>query len=83
MIKNRDDYGYITKEAETPEEYLLLEIERLKQENEELIKELENAKIGKTFQWVLTSIRQEAKFLTTICEDGKVIIEKVEGSKNE
>lgn len=83
MIENKDYYGVITKEAETAEEYLLLEIERLKEENNRLKMELEEEKIKKTFQWVLTSIRQEAKFLTTICEDGKVIIEKVEESKNE
>lgn len=75
--------GEITKEPETAEDYLLLEIERLKEENDRLKMELEAEKIKKTFQWVLTSIRQEAKFLTTICEDGKVIIEKVEENKNE
>lgn len=36
MITKKDYYGGTTKEAETAEEYLLLEIERLKKENEDL-----------------------------------------------
>ena len=30
MIRKQDAYGRETKEADTPEDYLLLEIERLK-----------------------------------------------------
>ena len=83
MIVKRDAYGVVEKEAETPEEYLLLEIERLKQENETLRNELEKCKNNKSFQWILTSLNKEASFVTTIQEDGTITIKKMVEEKNE
>lgn len=41
MRLRQDNKGNIIKEAETAEDYLLLEIERLKEENKKLKEELE------------------------------------------
>lgn len=65
------------KEAQTAEEYLLLEIERLKEENENLKKQLERRQYDKTFQWILTSINKETSFITTIQEDGTITIKEM------
>ena len=48
-----DTYGNETKKPETAEEYLLLEIERLKEENEKLKKENEILKDSKRIYFVL------------------------------
>lgn len=81
LIKEID--GRVRKEAETAEDYLLLEIERLKEENETLRNELEKCKYNKTFQWVLTSINKEANFITTIQKDGTITIKEMVEEENE
>lgn len=83
MIVKKDAYGVVEKEAETPEEYLLLEIERLKEENKMLREELERCKIKKTFQWILTSLNKEANFITNIQKDGTITIKQMVEGNNE
>ena len=83
MRLRQDNHGNTIKEAETAEDYLLLEIERLKQENETLRNKLEKCKYDKTFQWVLTSINKEASFITTIQKDGTITIKEMVEESNE
>lgn len=83
MIEKRDAYGAVEKEAETAEEYLLLEIERLKEENKMLREELERCNSKKTFQWVLTSLNKEANFITNIQKDGTITIKQMVEESNE
>lgn len=72
MILKKDEYGRTIKEAESAEDYLLLEIERLKAENEELKDRLQD----KTFNWVLWNKTPNAKYLMEL-KDGKLSIEEI------
>lgn len=79
MIVKKDAYGVVEKEAETSEEYLLLEIERLKQENEELKQEILNLKNdGKKYlSFIIDASAGEADYLVEIRKDG-LCVKKVE-----
>jgi len=61
-----------TKEPESAEDYLLLEIERLKRENEELKQEIDD----RCFRWILCNNTPNAKYLMSF-EDGAIKIEEV------
>lgn len=80
MIVKKDAYGVVEKEAETPEEYLLLEIERLKQENETLKQEIINLQNDgrKYLSFIIDASAKENDYLVEIRKDG-LCVKKVEG----
>lgn len=59
MILRQDNKGNTIKEAETAEDYLLLEIERLKEENGILKKELETEKENTIVRFIIGFNKQE------------------------
>lgn len=79
MILKKDEYGRTTKEAETSEEYLLLEIERLKQENEELKQQIINHNNNKVLSFVFMDNENvmKGKYTLEMNEKG-FFIEKVD-----
>lgn len=85
MRLGQDNHGNIIKEAETAEDYLLLEIERLKEENEILRKELKEMQENKTIKFnIYGFVDEEYKVKTKY---GMIRIEHLEkkerGKKNE
>lgn len=83
MIVKKDAYGVVKKEAETSEEYLLLEIERLKNENEELKQKIINLQNDgrKYLSFIVDASAGENDYLVEIRKDG-LCVKKVE-EKNE
>ena len=79
----KDNCGNIIKEAETAEDYLLLEIERLKEENEELKQEILNLKNDgrKYLSFIIDASAKECDYLVEARKDGLWVIER--GNKNE
>ena len=82
MIREQDAYGRWEEEAETPEEYLLLEIKRLKKENDRLKKELEAEKENKIVRFVIGFNKQEETEYKVRLNDKAIKIEAWE-DKNE
>ena len=78
MIVKKDAYGVVEKEAETSEEYLLLEIERLKQENEELKKELKAEKENTIVRFVIGFNKQKETEYKVKLNDRKISVEALE-----
>lgn len=74
-----DNKGNSIKEAETAEDYLLLEIERLKQENKELTQEILNLRNDgrKYLSFIIDASVGESDYLVEIRKDG-LGIKKVE-----
>ena len=78
MIVKKDAYGVVEKEAETSEEYLLLEIERLKQENEELKKELKAENETTIVRFVIGFTKQKETEYKVKLNDRKISVEALE-----
>ena len=68
-----------TKEPESAEDYLLLEIERLKKENEELKSEIKRLEADRCFQWVLYNKQPDGKYIMSF-ENGALKIEEVKNN---
>lgn len=88
MITNKNYLGETKKEAETAEEYLLLEIERLKEENGILKKELEAGKENTIVRFIIGFNKQEETEYKVRLNNKKINIEQIkkkrkEGKKNE
>jgi hypothetical protein len=71
------------KEADTAEEYLLLEIERLKEENARLKKELEAEKENKIVRFVIGFNAQKETEYKVKLNGKKISVEALEENKNE
>lgn len=73
-----------TKEAETAEDYLLLEIERLKQENEELKQEIINLQNDgrKYLSFIVDASVKETDYLVEVRKDGLWVIERKKKNDN-
>lgn len=78
MIKYKDEYGKIYKEAETPEDYLLLEVERLKKENDKLKRELEAEKENTIVRFVIGFNKQKETEYKVKLNDKKISVETLE-----
>ena len=77
----QDNKGNIIKEAETAEDYLLLEIERLKEKNKKLKEELEKTQENYMIKFNIYGFSsQEYKVKT---EFGKINIEQIKKKKRE
>lgn len=74
----RENDGGVIKEAETPEDYLLLEIERLKEENEILKKELEAEKENTIVRFVIAFKSEKETEYKVKLNGEKISIEQVE-----
>jgi len=70
-----------TKEAETAEDYLLLEIERLKEENEKLKKEVEQEKQNHKIEFMICGLDSEEYIVKT--KYGRIILERLEKKEKE
>lgn len=79
MILKKDEHGRTIKEAETSEEYLLLEIERLKAENEDLKQQIINHNNNKVLSFVFMDNENvmKGKYTLEMNEKG-FFIEKVD-----
>lgn len=73
-----DEYGSEYKEAETPEEYLLLEIERLKEEKEILKKLLKEEKENTIVRFVIGFNTQKETEYKVRLNGKKISVEALE-----